>query len=369
MYFLILCIVFFAAIGSNYSMNVNIKRKRGMVSTSEIVLAIASMLILFTVAFRNSTIGTDTAQYINRYNIVRNTNWLDVIFMRGRSASSEPLFIYLNKVLSCFAGKFGHIIIIAEAFFLYFGYLKVIKKYSTNAFVSLICFLGFGVYLISLCLLRQTLAICICTFAIKYIFEKNPVKFYIVVGLACLVHFSAIFFLIAYFAANQLKCSRMNTLLILGGGIVVSTMLNVLQRWMSTIFPRWFHYANVERHAGGYIAFSIFLFFTLLILFERKQIMRMSSYAPALINMNTIHMAIWCMRLVSRNAERISFYYVIAPILLIPYLLKAISDRVGYKYGLLFKAAILLLLSAYFVNKFIDDKSLYPYLFMWGKLL
>lgn len=369
MYFLILFLTFGTAIGCSHSTNNNIKMKRGIVTVPEMFFAIIAALILLTIAFRSPAIGVDSAQYVNRYNIVHNTSWSDVIFMRGNSRLSEPLFIYLNKALSSVFGDFGQIVLVEEAFFLYFGYLKTIKKYSMNVFISLMCFFGFGVYSANINLLRQTLAICVCTFALKYIFEKSAMKFYAIVGLACLIHFSAIFFLIAYFVSNQLKCTRINTVLILGGGITAALMMNMLQSFFSTFFPRWNGYINVERHAGGYIAFLIFFLFTSLVLLERKRIMQMSFYAPALINLNNIHMAIWIMRMVTRNVERISYYYVIAPILLMPYLMKAISNRIGYKCGLLFKYAVMLLLSLYFVHDFINEKALYPYAFMWGNLL
>lgn len=87
-------------------------------------------------------------------------------------------------------------------------------------------------------------------------------------------------------------------------------------------------------------------------------------YANVMMNINYLNMILWAMRLVTRNTERISFYFTIAPILLIPVLCQVIKKKYGSVVGAVFQIIIVVSMVALYWVKITKDKSIYPFEFM-----
>ena len=253
---------------------------------------------------------------------------------------------------------------VAEAVAIAVGYGLVIKKYSVNPIASTLAFLSLGLYLDSLCLLRQFIAMSICAWSLIYVIEKKPVKFYICVIIATGFHYTAFFWALVYFiCVTMLRYKRSDWIfgvLALIGYFYVSVFQNVL----AFASDRWNHYAEIETGAEGYIAFTIFLLITIVAFINRDNIKTNYHYGQVLINLNYVNMIFWTMRLVTRNAERLAIFFSIAPVLLVPILFEVVDRKAGKGAGWFFKFGVLLLMAVYFVYKYSRDASLYPYQFM-----
>lgn len=333
---------------------------RLVVGKSELLFFLISVLVFIIIGFRARSIGADTINYLNKFDNINLSQSYSEFLTRNKI---EPLFYYLNKILAIITGGRNQSIIIAEAFFVSMGFLTTIKKYSMDPFISLLAFIAFSVFSSSLCLLRQTIAMSICVYALKYVFEKKPLKFYFFILAAVSVHFSAIFFAIAYFVSVIMKCNRRNTTIFCMVSIAGYESVNILQYIVSTFFIRWKGYSVVETGAGGYISFIIFALITIMITLERKIIVNTYKYGAALINLNYVHMGVWVMRLVTRNVERITFYFVIAPILLLPSLFYALEIHYGKRVAFVVKSMAVFCMAVLFIYKIVGDSSYYPYYF------
>lgn len=337
------------------------KDGRIIIRKSEFNYFIIIIFMFVMIAFRAEEIGADTFVYLRKFTaIFESKSYAEF----GSFSSIEPLFYYLNKILAIITHVWRPTIIIAEAVFVWVGYFKTIKKYSIHPFLSLLAFISFGLFLSSLCLLRQTMAMSICVYSMKYVFEKKPLKFFLLVLVATLFHYTAMFFAIVYLVSAKMKATERNAIILIGLSLVGYQSVEFLQSFTSTLVERWGTYENIETGAQGYISFLIFLLITILVFIEQRRIIKNSQYGAALINLNYIHMGLWMMRLVTRNAERLAYYFTIAPILLLPLLFQAIEQHFGKKFAFFFRTGVILSMMFLFIYKVKKDASYYPYQFM-----
>lgn len=335
-------------------------RYRTVFGKSEVNYFLISTIMFVIISFRASEIGVDTFTY---HRIFNNIFLSESYNYFGSFSRIEPLFYYLNKLLGVVTNGWAQSIIIAEGLFVVFCYLRTIKKYSLNPFISLLAFLAFGIFLASLDLLRQMMAISICAYSLEYVFEKKPLKFYLLVIVAAMFHYTAIFFSVVYFVSAVMKKNRRNTILLILIMLIGYVTVDVLQSFTSTVFDRWSIYGSIETGAQGYVSFVIFLIITILVAIEKNWIIKNCKHGPALIYLNYMHMGFWLMRLVTRNAERISFYYAIAPILLLPLLFKAREVHSSKILADMFKIVAIVFMIVFFIYKVTRDPSNFPYRF------
>lgn len=334
---------------------------RFLVSKSEFFYFFICIGAFIIISFRGESIGTDTFVYLKKFTSIYTVESYSAY---GGAASIEPIFYFLNKTLGIVTRGWSQSIIIAEGILISIGYFKIIKKYSWDPFVSLLGFVSLGLFLQSICLLRQTMAMAICAYSLKYIFERKPKKFLFFVAIAAGFHYTAVFFIVAYFVSVVMKCNKKNTALLLFLSMLGYLFTDRLQNFASTMFERWGHYAQIETDAKGYISFIVFLLITILAYMYRDDIVAECRYGGALINLNYIHMGLWLMRMVTRNAERIAFYFMIAPTFLIPLILVAIGRRYGKGVEVLGRMIVSGCMLILFLYKVSRDASCFPYVFM-----
>jgi hypothetical protein len=118
-------------------------------------------------------------------------------FVYGRkfSLSIEPGFVYLTETIKFVFNNYTFYLFVIYFFILYF-FLKKIIKSSEFFLVGLLYF--YVNFYFNLGGIRQIMALSITFYALKYIEEKNALKFYITLIIASLFHFTALFFAPAY---------------------------------------------------------------------------------------------------------------------------------------------------------------------------
>jgi len=112
--------------------------------------------------------------------------------------STEPISYFLYSVLIHLGDP--AFILLFYALITYLILFSVLEKYSVDPVSSLLFFVGYPLFFLqSLSLVRQFLALLIVVWGIKYIYERNLIKYVIVVVVGAMVHNSALFLLPLYF--------------------------------------------------------------------------------------------------------------------------------------------------------------------------
>lgn len=155
------------------------------------------ILILFLIsiisAFRETNIGTDYHNYIDFYNFIYNNGSFSNILKRNEIGWDYiNYFFAVNNVP--YQLFFGFI-----SFSIYYFFIKGSYKYQYLLPLMFFFLFSSGFFYWTLSGLRQSVAIMIFFFSIKYIIEEKLYKYIIAIILASLFHTSALIMLPIYF--------------------------------------------------------------------------------------------------------------------------------------------------------------------------
>lgn len=146
-------------------------------------VSLIAFLLIVVIALLRFDVGWD---YVNYYRAVINN---DI----KRFEPLSQLFLYIAIQLGL-----PHLVFLLFGIPTYILIYSTIRKYSSNIGFSILLYFSFF-YLESLGFIRQSLAVAICFWAIKYIFSRRFFPFLICVVIATSFHYSAIIVLFAYF--------------------------------------------------------------------------------------------------------------------------------------------------------------------------
>ena len=170
-------------------------------------------------------VGTDWVNYKDYYDdiAVNGITWGNI----------EPLYLLLNRIVSItgFSSSFFFFCIsIIHLSIVYFVFKDDKRVFALGMLVYFLCCLP-----ISLNIVRQSLAICIFLYAMRYI-GNSPIKYILFVTIAGLFHYSSFVLLCAYvlnyncfsFIDNRKISIILYMLSILGGAVLLGPILNLV---------------------------------------------------------------------------------------------------------------------------------------------
>lgn len=273
-------------------------------------------LILTVIAIIRYDVGWD---YWNYYTIV------DDVILAGL-VHFEPFFLLLCLPAIYWSEPF--LLFLLSGLIIYPLAFYSFKKLSVSPSLSLIIYVGLF-YLISCSIIRQAIAVSICLYAYKYVQEKSFVKFFFIILLATLFHYSAIVSLIIYpvFYIRRVKI----VVIFMMTALVCKQILFVLLEHYG-LYTEYLH--QLEDMGGG----GLTRFFYLL-----------------------IFLSFWCIIKIKGYSDLEKRYLlVIGTGLLCPYVFGAsMGERIGYYFLMYFCFAIPQLL----VNKYWYKRTLYISIF------
>ncbi len=283
-------------------------------------LILSFIAITLLAGLRSYSVGADTSNYVSNFLRTRNNSLIlgDLRFEIG--------YQYYVKFVALITGN-AQIFLLITAAIVNGLYARFIYKYSKSLFLSTIFYVTIGHFLFQLSGIRQAMAMAICTFAIDYALERKPIKFVIAVVIASLFHSSALVYIPIYLMTG--KVSRKT-------GLISIMSLVVIVLFGDRLFQYAFNVADYEKYgrnvtvatSGGW-TIIIILSFTLLLTiinnscFDRSNIDREDQFFLFLL---TIGLGLYILRYQMRAAERVSNYFRIALIILLPNSLTRLPD-------------------------------------------
>ena len=188
---MILATIVFATIAIVYKKKENLEHN----SRNKIIFfafAFLSFLIPFSIsAFRDYTIGTDTSgTYMQIFNSIQN----------GKNIRDFGFGI-ITKLALILSDNYTGFLVVTSLIFCGLSY-KCIFRDSENQIMSILLFFTMNIFFISMNMVRQCIATSVFIFAIKYIKNKNLIKYIIAMIIAFSIHTSAILYVPMYFIYN-----------------------------------------------------------------------------------------------------------------------------------------------------------------------
>lgn len=267
-----------------------------------VYLFLAALPMFFLIAFRNQNIGADTGMYINHFNRMSSTPWVKIF---DKANMEEGYLIFVKLITMFTASPLIYQIICATIYLL--AITSFTNQQEKNHFFILFLFGTLGMYTFMFTGVRQCLAISICLFSYQFIKDRKIVPFAILMFLAFYFHKSSILFVAAYLIYSR-KLSFWNACLY---GVILAfavLYLDVIQQWFNEQLE--YDY-EIEGGAGGTIFAFLVVAMTAITIFIMASNKDTSKSAQGTINIGLIAMFFWILRLITRVAERPSFYFLI----------------------------------------------------------
>ena len=316
------------------------------------LVAISMFPVFVLLAFKSTSVGTDSLNYYEYFDVVKYST-LDELFQMRNEKGYQLLMKIITSVFSDPQWQFiivGFFITIAVGIFVY--------KYSKEPTLSILFYMTFGLFAFNLTGLRQSLAMATCLFAFKYICERKLVKFFLVIIIATTFHTSAVFFIPAYFIAYR-KINKVNIFINLIIFVLIVFNAEQLMLLVTTLFATEY---GIEQTDSGMTFFIIMLIITIVSLLLKKELLELNPNNLLFINLNFITAAFWGLRLISRTAERPAMFYMFASVILLEQILVAVKDR---QVKQLMTIAAMSLSCALFIYRLFGNESIYPYSFFF----
>lgn len=160
-------------------------------------LSIIFLQFTFLAWQRDYSVGQDTIAYYQGFQ-----RFSDKSLFALFPSEWEPGYVLYNWVVAQLGFDY-HYYLLFTAVFIYYSFLRFVYKYSKNVWLSVVVFIAFSWYFVSLHVLRQFMAISIILYSYKYLLNRNLIKFILLVLLASSFHTSAILFLATYPLCNR----------------------------------------------------------------------------------------------------------------------------------------------------------------------
>lgn len=276
----------------NYNINLTDRKKK--------CLLFFSLLPVFCLlAFKSEEVGTDTASYMYMYDNAGMTNSIDT------DSRIEYGYQYMSVILNRLFES-DQTLFIVSSFIVCLSLFVFLRRTSTNPVLALYFFVTMGFFQFSLTGIRQSLAMAITLFAFPLIQKKRFFIYILVILLAMLFHKSAIFCLPLYWMMNMSSNPRNNTLMFLG----IIVIYYFAEPFLLTVSEVLNYDYGVESTGNGLEFMCVVLLITLLSYKQKDSMTKNKESNAQLIKANYLSLMMWVIRLISRTAERVSFYFM-----------------------------------------------------------
>ena len=166
------------------------------ISVKDILYWTCAAGLIILSAIRDFSVGTDTLNYCWGYRYIRQLSFEEAMNFRW-----EQGYVAVNWLLGQVIEN-QRALLILMALMILLPLFAWMKRESKWPILSLVIFVGMGMWNSSMFILRQWCAMSILTYSYKYIKERKFIRFLIVVLIAMLFHRTAAVFLLAYFVQD-----------------------------------------------------------------------------------------------------------------------------------------------------------------------
>lgn len=320
-----------------------------------IIIGVAMTLI---VGFRDINLGMNDTSLIylpifselSKLSISESFNFI-------KNSNIEVVFYMLTRFYLIITNNY-RIYLIILAMPLNFFVSRFIYKYSKIPFLSFIIFFSLNYFAMEFTLLKHCIALSILILSYDYIVKKDFKRFVLVVILAAFFHRTAIIFLIVYPLGN-LKTGYKNisaiVISLFASVAIGKDILNVLI--LAININHYTKYINADSNTLTFFFLNLFIYLFVIIFFKKYK--KENEY-NRLMNIFTIGICISTFATTIGESLRMSTYFTIYSLILLPNAINVITQRVN-------KDIIIILLSflliMYFFLFTMNNNMIYPYIF------
>jgi len=291
---------------------------------NKIIYLYISFIIIFLFCSLRFYVGNDYGGYVRIFE--------DAKF--GRLSYIEPGFYFLNKFFTF--SKIGYLYVITASSFMTLLFLFKVMIRNNILFYGIFFMFTTELLIMTNDQIRQGIAISIFLYAIRFIEEEKPFKYFLsIVFASTMFHFSAIILLPLYFI-SKIRINRIIWILIILTTLVLSFKgaFNNILDYILDIFPKYQKYKKIalqlqisEMGSGLGILYHVVILLPVAIF--QKKINR-----PVITNLVLLGLIVF---LISKDfliTKRVTFYLLFVNFIALSLFLKMIVTKYTVRYML-----------------------------------
>ena len=284
-------------------------------------LLICGIIMALMIGLRHPLNGSvDTYRYCQNWIVMRDVNYSNLSSVLEKIDIEKGYLITIWFLTRIFYHP--QWLLVLSGIFFSFTICFFVKNSCDSSPLALMTFNALGSFAFMVQGLRQSLAMCLCLWALEYLKRKKWVKSILLILLASSFHASALVFFIV-FPLSKLKINFKSLVLVLVGSIVVVLLLpnlfEMVNLWINDDYD-----IGQGAESGGIIAICIY--FTIIIfglLFGNKS----EKFFPLYIYLTIVAVSCMFMRnTVSTIVERIAQYFAFGQMAVLAHSTKSFTD-------------------------------------------
>lgn len=286
----------------------------------KIILVLVFPLLLATIRYN---VGYDYGSYISGYELSKDTSFRSIFL--DYKLGDPVAFNLLTKFSSLFKTDRAFLFFTALMTYLPFT-IYFFLLWGDERFQSLtLLFYLFNCFIFSFSAIKQGIAMSFLFCSLKYLFDRKPIKFIILCGIAFLFHSSSIVFVPVYFLWSKQKEVKpfKKVISIVICFIIIANLELILSGFLD---GRYEGYAT-EIVEGRNRSFFLYLFITVICYIYRKNLIQIDKRNDLLITLMTIGVIFQLLGFFNAFTKRISDYFVMVQIFLIPQFTAFFKDK------------------------------------------
>ena len=331
-----------------------------------LLLNLIVIQLFFISAFRSVNVGIDLQRYIPRYNLIADTKWSNIFGLRN-VVDFEYGYIIYNKIISVIFNNEQALIIITSLIVV-FSFSLFIRNYSKIPWLSFYLFVTMGYFGGSFNILRQYLAMSIILFSLKYIIERDFLKFLICLIFAVSIHKTAAIFIVLY-SLYKIRINSIYIILLSFFAIIIGFTSKYIIKFVlsGTSYSKFLGEIGSGLGKGSGEGMLIVLLLVFLgMLFFNKNLKKLDPNTNLWFHMIIVAIFFNILALNLGVFERVMRFFTIAMIIVIPNILYFIKQKEMKLIGIV---AVILLSSYYYLGivmtSYSSSGGIIPYTFMW----
>ena len=283
------------------------------------ILLMGIFVTLFALSALRIGIGNDYWTY--RYNFLH-------IISGDTKVSYEIGFKALVKILQGLFGYDNYLVVFAFMAFLTCAFfVKGLFDNSDWFAVSFFLFMANGFYFMSFTNVRYYFAIAVCLYAMRFLFQKDFVKFIFWILFAAFFHKSVLLAIPVFLVAYYLKWSRKTLWLIPISCVVLALGRAGVRRLVFLFYPFYEGDLILDVESVSYVNIAKCFAILVFSLIYYKKAIQGNQKAETLFNLNLFALIIYCFGYYIPETSRVCNYMVTGQVFLLPIVLRSIENR------------------------------------------
>ena len=279
---------------------------------SRLLVWLAFLTVFFISGFR-SFVGSDYKNYYSVY----------VDF--PKDSFPEPFFNYLIYILKG-VGFEPQSLFVFVSFFTFLFLFLAIRNSGVSIWLALFLFVATRGYFESFNVIRQYLVIVIMLYSMKYLADKQNLKFFVVASLCMMIHISAFLYILLFIFFRRTYSGTFWFLVVLLS--TLSVKFNLIPVYLIPSFYQVYvgtSHFQASEFSGLGLGFILFNLIALSIAFYYSRLSKNIKMIPFL-NMYLVGVVVQNLSFQAIIFRRLSIALLIAQIIVIPYMLSRIKQ-------------------------------------------